>query len=1079
MAQAQTFFTYYVKTLRGFYVERKNFGPFLRGVENLLPRRVKRSGAALGLAALGLALAAGCASVKANRLAVPPPARWTVAASTADAGSGPELAVDGLTNTWWRSGAGAEGPHWLQVGWPRPAMVCGFSLQWGRPHATAFKVETSLDGAQWTLAYETDHGDGDWDQAAIEPILARSLRVTALQGAQGRRVALAELEIHDVEDRPRMAVDGVPDPAAAALLDGDPETTWRCARPAAAVELDLSRAKPLGSLRVDWGAAGFASNVVVETSADGTNWTSFGRIQVQTGDFDVLMREEAAPARFVRLAFSGASTPEGFELAGLALRGEEGTAQPWAMLEVAAQHAPPGLYPDVFRQRQTYWAVAAGPRPGDAESLLDEWGTFAPQAAAATLAPLIALDGELLSAQQAAEREHRLGGDGAPLPETTWTLPSGLALRIRALARSGAPLPTTWVKYELANESLMAQTGRLVWVVRPVRLPAPGPGPGRSGLAPIHRIRATDAGDWQEVRVNDAPLFAVPRRDLPFGAAPFADGDAAEYFRRGETPSARVATDDLGLASAAWWLDFALEPGAQTSLVVAANARTEALPSVRRFAWGPDDVPAAAVAEAFDREWVDAAWAWRSETSRVHPRIARPDAMDCLRAQVGWLLGRRAAEGESMETAVWRVAALLRAGQTETARAWIERTAAGVRTNGWVPDRLPPAGVSAADEFAGRHAQQGQFVFMALEYYRFTQDAAFLQQLYPQLVGALRVLQHLREELEQTEWQLAADEGALVEGLLPPTPAREGGRALHRYADQYWALLGWKEGRAAASLLGRDDDAAWADANYRALKSAVRRSLRARMDLMEDSWIPAAAEESRFDAGSVALLFWPCEETDLVEPHERQSSLDAFYEDFLARSQPGGEGVAPADEAALLVPLAAMGRGDYAREVLYSLLDRRHPLGWNAWARGRGAELRQPGAVGDMPDLRAAAAYVIGARGLAARENGKKLDLFCGAPAEWLQHGDGFRIYGMPTAFGPLDLAGFWRKQQFLVDVGGGARPPGGFRVWWPRQVRPDRVSANGKRVESFDAQGCDLPHDFQGRLEVVFPFLAPWPRDP
>ena len=1077
MAQARQRFTYDVKTLRGFYVARKNFGRFLRSVEKSFPRYVKLLAAVAAMALAGGA--GGCASVKAHRLAVPDPGRWTVTASAAEAGSGAELAVDGRTNTWWRSGA--DGPQWIQVGWPRPAMVCGFSLHWGRPPATAYAVETSLDGAQWTLAFETENGDGDWDQAAIEPILARHVRVTVAQSAQGRRVALAELEINDVADRPQMRVDGVADPAAAALLDGDAETTWRCARPAADVELDLRRAKPVGSFRVDWGAAGFASNVVVETSADGTNWTSFGRIQAQTGDFDVLMRAEAAAARYVRLAFSGASTPEGFEVAGLSLRGEEGTTQPWAMLEVAAQHAPPGIYPDVIRSRQTYWAAAAGPRPGDAESLLDEWGTFAPQAGAATLAPLLAIGGELFSAQQAAERDYRLGGDGAPLPETTWKLASGLTLRIRALARSGAPAATTWVKYELANQSLMAQTGRLVWVVRPVRL-APEPGPGRSGLAPIHRIRAADAGDWQEVRVNDAPLFAVPRLDLPFGAAPFAEGDGTEFFRRGETPTARSATDDYGLASAAWWLDFALEPGTQTSLVVAANAQTAALPAVRRFPWAPDGLAAGAVAETFDQDWVDAVWTWRGETSRFFPRIARPDALDCLRAQVGWLLGRRGAAGESMETTVWRVAALLRAGQTDAAREWIQRVVAGMHTNGWLPDRLAPVGAAALDEFTGRHAQQGQFAFLAMEYYRFTQDAAFLQEIYPQLAAALRHLQRLREEQEKTEGQLPADEGVLVEGLLPPTPARdgrEGGRALHRYADQYWALLGWKEGRAAASLLGRDDDAVWADANYRALKSSVRRSLRARMDLMEAAWVPATAEESRFEAGSVALLFWPCAETDLVEPHELQSSLDAFYEDFLARTAPGGEGLAPADEAALLEPLSTLGRGDYAREVLYALLDRRHPQGWNFWARARGVDLRQPGPVGDMPDLRAAAAYLIGVRGLAARENGKKLDVFSGAPAEWLQYGDGFRTYGMPTAFGPLDLSGFWQKKQFSVEIGGGAHPPGGYRIWWPRQALPERVLANGQRVETFDAQGCDLPHDFKGRLEAFMPYAAPWPRDP
>ncbi len=158
----------------------------------------------------------------------------------------------------------------------------------------------------------------------------------------------------------------------------------------------------------------------------------------------------------------------------------------------------------------------------------------------------------------------------------------------------------------------------------------------------------------------------------------------------------------------------------------------------------------------------------------------------------------------------------------------------------------------------------------------------------------------------------------LLDGLLPLSGARPGSpRPVHLYADHYWALLAWKEGRTAASVLGLDQDAVWADEQYRLLRSSVRRSLRERMDKMESSWIPASAEEERFDAASVALLFWPCAETDLVEPHELQSSLDAFYEAFLQRRQPGWAGLILSDESLMLTPLASMGRGDYAREVLY------------------------------------------------------------------------------------------------------------------------------------------------------------------
>ena len=1026
------------------------------------------------LAAIWLAGAGtGCQSVKASRLAVPKTVHWSATASESAEGCGPERVYDGDTNTWWRSGT--TEPQWLQVDMGRAAMVCGFMVQWGTPHATAYSVLTSRDGTHWAIGYETTGGDGDWDQVAIEPILARHVRVVVDQGAQGTGAALCILEIKGLADQPQVWVNGVPD-SAAAMLDGNPGTAWRSALPQARVEADLRTVKPIGSVRVDWGTNGFASNVVVEVSTNRTDWTSVGRIQSRSGEFDVLMSDEARPARYVRLSFSGGSAENGFEVAGLTLRGSEGAALPWAKYELAASQAPEGVYPEVFRRRQNYWAVASGPAAGDPESLLDEWGVFAPHAREPTLAPLIMADGQVVSARQAVQVEHRLGGDGAPMPETTWKLASGLALRIRALVRPGAAPSARWLQYELANESLMVQTGRLAWVVRPVRLPPPWAG---GGLAPIYKVRSVAAdGGWRELWVNDEPMFAVPEAGLGFAAAAFDAGDVAEYFLRGETPGGAAAVDADGLASAAWWRDFALEPGDRLRLVVGASGG-------RRFRWPDAEGGTEKVADAFDREWDEVAWAWRAATGGYDPKIDRPDAVQCLHAQAGWLLGVRSlaagGDGESLDSIQVRVAALLRAGQTDTARQWIELVAAGIQANGWVPSAFRPDGKPVPRlGHEGIHATQGQFAFMVMEYYRFTQDAVFLHEQYPRLRSALAYLQGLRADLEKNEWRLPEDERFLVEGLLPLSGARPGSpRPVHLYADHFWALLAWKEGRAAASLMGQDADATWADEQYRLLRAAVRRSLRARMDLMAGSWIPASAEEDRLDAAAVALLFWPCAETDLVEPHELQSSLDAFYEEFLLRSRPGWSGLIPSDEAQLLTPLAGMGRGDYAREVLWSLLDRRQPKGWHVWAAAGGSDPRQPNQIGPMPDIRAAASYFIGVRGLAAIENHQQLDLFAGAPAEWLQHGQGYRVFGMPTQFGPLDLSGYWNKNRFAVEIGGGARPPEGFRIWWPRQGLPERVLANGENLRTFDDTGANLPHDFKGTVEAFFPYMAPWPREP
>ena len=1064
-----------------FSTQWKKFFGIFHTMEEMFPRCGKRL--ALVLLAAGLA-GAGCRSPRTPSLGIPRARHWRMTASAWEAGGEPRRAVDGRTNTWWRSGP--QEPQWIQADLSRPATVCGFSLQWMEPAALAYRVETSLDGVQWAIGYETTSGDGDWDQGSLGPIEARYVRVVVTKGRQGTGAALSQLEIKGLETQSAFLLEGAggtyaPAPGTEAMLDGKSETAWHAPGPTARVLLDLRRVRPVGGVRVDWGPDGFASNTVVEVSENGTNWVSFGYLQAQEGDFSVLMAATVQPARYLRLAFSGASAPEGFAVAEFKVRGAKGVADIWSRYELAAEKAPDGVYPDALRKRQNFWALACGLEEGAAECLLDEWGVFAPREASPTLTPLLLTADGVMTARQAEAVEHRLGGSGAPLPETVWQLGGGLRLRIRAMARPGAAPPMGWVEYELANDSLMTHTGRLCWVVRPTRLPPPWAG---GGLAPIARIRAGMApGGWQEIRVNGDPLFAVPEPGLAFGAAAFDEGDVVEVLLRGETPPPRMAWDGDGLASAAWWLDYTLEPGGKIRRVIAANAQAPLVRSWRRFPW-PDVAGAEEAAAMFDREWLDAAWTWREATTRLNPRVARPGAMESLRMQTGWLLGVRtvmgAAEGETMESICLRVAALLRAGRADAARPWIERAGAGIQTNGWVPAIWRPDGrVDAPDGRAGWHASQGQYAFMVLDYFRFTQDTAFLHETYPRLKAALQYLAELRAELAAEEWRLSDRDRDLVEGLLPPRVVREHSPAVHPYADQFWALLGWKEMKAAAARLGHTEDATWAESHYRTLRAAVRRSLRERMDRMEGFWLPGAAEDERPDPAATALLFWPCGETDLAEPHELQTTLDAFYEELLARQQPGWSGRIPASAGSLLGPLASMGRGDYAREVLYDLLNRQVPAGWHVWADAVGRDPRQPGVADTMPDIRAAATYLIGVRGLAARETGARLDLFSGAPPEWLQHGNGFQVADLPTEFGLLDLSGHVHRKHLAVEIGGPARPPGGYRIWWPRQMMPERVLAKGEPIQTFDSQGVNLPHDFYGRVDVFFPSPAPWPRDP
>ncbi len=132
-----------------------------------------------------------------------------------------------------------------------------------------------------------------------------------------------------------------------------------------------------------------------------------------------------------------------------------------------------------------------------------------------------------------------------------------------------------------------------------------------------------------------------------------------------------------------------------------------------------------------------------------------------------------------------------------------------------------------------------------------------------------------------------------------------------------------------------------------------------------------------------------------------------------------------------------------------------------------------------MPDIRAAASYFTAVRGLAAIETHQRLDLFCGAPAEWLQQGDGYRVFGMPTAFGPLDLSGDWDGNTFIVKSTAGPARRRAIASGGRGRLRPNACWPMGKASRHSMHIGASLPHDFQGTVEAVFPYLAPWPREP
>jgi beta-glucosidase len=67
-------------------------------------------------------------------------------------------AVDGNTGTRWSSAF--SDPQWLQVDLGASASITQVVLQWEAAYATAFQIQTSPDGTNWTSIFSTTTGTG-------------------------------------------------------------------------------------------------------------------------------------------------------------------------------------------------------------------------------------------------------------------------------------------------------------------------------------------------------------------------------------------------------------------------------------------------------------------------------------------------------------------------------------------------------------------------------------------------------------------------------------------------------------------------------------------------------------------------------------------------------------------------------------------------------------------------------------------------------------------------------------------------------------------------------------------------------
>src|SRR5580704_7393036 len=276
---------------------------------------------ALAAAAALVASPASRASAAATLLSQGQPA---TASSVENASFPASAAVDGNTGTRWSSAF--SDPQWLEVDLGASASISQVVLQWETAYATAFQIQTSNDGTNWTTIYSTTTGTGGTQTLNVTGS-GRYVRMYGTARATQYGYSLWEFQVYGTTsgtgatcsttdaalNRPATAssLENASFPASAAV-DGNTSTRWSSAfSDPQWLQVDLGTSQTICEVTLDWETA-YATAFQIQVSPDGTNWTTVYSTTTGTGGTQTL--SVSGTGRYVRMYGTARATPYGYSL---------------------------------------------------------------------------------------------------------------------------------------------------------------------------------------------------------------------------------------------------------------------------------------------------------------------------------------------------------------------------------------------------------------------------------------------------------------------------------------------------------------------------------------------------------------------------------------------------------------------------------------------------------------------------------------------------------------------------------------------------------------------------------------------
>lgn len=848
--------------------------------------------------------------------------------------------------------------------------------------------------------------------------------------------------------------------ASSALLAHDPhqalnpaeDTSWRSA-PSDEPQwllVDFQQEREYGGLVLQWEKELSARAFEVEVSSDGAAWRT-AYATTQGGSERSYLYLPHTTSRYIRINLQKSVTDKGFGIRGIEIRPYEFSRSLNHFFQHLAREHPAGLYPKYLLNRQTYW-TPVGTGEGDGQALCNEEGMVEVDKGSFSLAPFLYVEGRLWTWADVAVSQDLMRGY-LPIPSSEWQS-ERMALHTTAFAAGEPGRSVLFLRYRIENNSREHVPLTFFAAILPFQVtPTWQSWRAFGGVTPVRELSYRTGTVWVNRNKAIIPLTAPQG----FGAATFAQGGVTNHLAAGEVPLQSEVKDEFGYASGALRFDLELAPDATEDVYLAVPfgpmEDEEAVEALRRGLSGP-------------AQFADAVKSWKSRLDAIAfqlPPQQRRIAETFKTAGAHILINR---DGPALHPGPRRYsrawirdgaimgAALLRLGDSAAMREFIRWYARYQTEDGNIPDCADWEGTEWLPEFDA----YGQFIYAVMEYYRFSSDRAFLEEMRPAVAKTLAYMEGLRSRRLTAEYQ--SPEKRACYGLLPESMSHEGYMAhpVHAYWDDFWALRGVRDAAVMAEVLGDREEALRLAGLRDEFSENLRTSLAATIARHKIDYVPGSVELGDFDPTATAVAITLLDQLHLLPLPETAQTFDKYLAGFRERASGALDwNNYSAYEIRIIGALVRLGRVREALELTRFMLDDRRIPAWNQWPEISWRDPLGPSFIGDLPHTWISAEYIVAIRSFFAyeREADESLVIAAGIGEEWLAEGREVGVENLPTYYGSLSYA--LRREEggaLRLRLGGDLIVPPGGIVARPLLSRPLReVTLNGTPLTAFTAE--------------------------